>query len=196
VRTISTRRYEMTTRATGTAGAALQEMAGIAEQLAALGHMTVGELRERYQEVYGEPTRSRNKDYLRKQVAWRIQELAEGGLSERALARIEELARDGVGPETWGTRRARLAAMRLPGTDARSYRDERLPAVGSVITRKHKGVEHLVAVREDGFEHEGRVYTSLSQVAQAITGTHWNGYLFFGLTARKAGDRRLEAGGK
>ena len=182
----------MTTRETGTAGAALQEMADITEQLAALGHMTVGELRERYQEVYGEPTRSRNKDYLRKQVAWRIQEMAEGGLSERALARIEELAREGVGPETWGTRRARLAAMRLPGTDARSYRDERLPAVGSVITRKHKGVEHLVTIREDGFEHEGRVYTSLSQVAQAITGTHWNGYLFFGLKKQAKAGKETE----
>ena len=60
-------------------------------QLVALEKMTAGELVERYREVFGVPTRARNKAFLRKRVAWRIQELAEGGLSSRALAKIEEL---------------------------------------------------------------------------------------------------------
>ena len=68
-------------------------VADIAGQLAALRQMTVGELRERHLEVFGEPSRSRNKDYLYKKVAWRIQEMAEGGLSERALAKIDEFGR-------------------------------------------------------------------------------------------------------
>ena len=171
----------MNQRAAGEARAALREISGIAEQLAALRNMTVGELREKYREVYGEPTRSRNKDYLRKQVAWRIQELAEGGLSERALARIEELAKDA--PARW--RRPRGAAALLPfsGEKAKA-RDPRIPQVGSVIARVYKGVEHLVTVREDGFEYAGRVYPSLSSVARAITGNHWNGFLFFGLQKR------------
>src|SRR5687768_6321832 len=60
----------------------------------ALGRMTVTQLREKYLEVFGEPSRSGNKDFLFKRVAWRVQSLAEGGLSERARRRAEELARD------------------------------------------------------------------------------------------------------
>src|SRR5687768_12311828 len=62
--------------------------------ISALRNMTVGQLRDRYAEVFGEPTRSGNKDFLFKRVAWRIQSLADGGLSERARRRAEELARD------------------------------------------------------------------------------------------------------
>jgi hypothetical protein len=66
----------------------------IGKELARLGRMTVGELRERYRAVFGEETRSGNKDFLRKRIGWRIQALAEGGLSERAHRRAEELAND------------------------------------------------------------------------------------------------------
>jgi hypothetical protein len=66
--------------------------ATVSEQLVALEEMTVGELAEKYREVFGVPTRTRNRPYLHKRIAWRIQELAEGGLSPRALAKIEELA--------------------------------------------------------------------------------------------------------
>ncbi len=173
----------------GGASQALRELSEITEQLAALSRMTVGELRERYREAYGEPTRSRNKDYLRKQVAWRIQELADGGLSERARSRIEELAKNA--PARW--RRPRGQAAINPQNDAQSKeRDPRLPRPGSVIRKTYKGAEHLVTVRADGFEHAGRVYPSLSAVAKAITGTHWNGFLFFGLKRRggEAGEER------
>ena len=71
---------------------ARHDMADIAKELATLKQMSVSELHEKYREVFGEPSRSRNKDYLRKKVAWRIQELAEGGLSERARGRIAELS--------------------------------------------------------------------------------------------------------
>ena len=61
--------------------------------------MTSADLAEKYVALYGTPPRSRNKDFLRKRLAWRIQELAEGGLSERALARIEELGAEAFA--TW-----------------------------------------------------------------------------------------------
>src|SRR5687767_12170421 len=67
---------------------------GIEQTVAALGRMTVAQLREKYLEVFGEPSRSGNRDFLFKRVAWRVQSLAEGGLSERAKRRAEELARD------------------------------------------------------------------------------------------------------
>jgi hypothetical protein len=70
------------------------EHMSIEQTIAPLRRMTVTQLRDRYLEVFGEPSRSGNKDFLSKRVAWRVQSLAEGGLSERARRRAEELARD------------------------------------------------------------------------------------------------------
>lgn len=161
-----------------------EAMAGVAAQLAALREMTVGQLRDRHREVFGEPTRSRNKDYLIKKLAWRIQELAEGGLSDRALAKIDELAADV--PVRW--RRA-PAPKTTASPDAVPEepvieRDPRLPLPGTVLTRAYKGVDHQVTVLTEGFEYQGERHTSLSQIARTITGTNWNGYLFWGLKRR------------
>jgi len=161
-----------------------EAMAGVAAQLAALREMTVGQLRDRHREVFGEPTRSRNKDYLIKKLAWRIQELAEGGLSDRALAKIDELAADV--PIRW--RRA-PAPRTMPSPDTASEepvieRDPRLPPPGTVLTRTYKGVDHQVTVLTEGFEYQGECHASLSQIARTITGTNWNGYLFWGLKRR------------
>ena len=68
-------------------------------------------------------------------------------------------------------------------------RDERVPPPGTVLTRRFKGHEYRVSVLPNGFEHDGDVYRSLSAVAHAITGSHWNGLLFFGLTKPKEGTR-------
>jgi hypothetical protein len=155
----------------------------VAAQIAALGGMTVGELREKFLKVYGEPTRSSNKVYLRKKIAWQIQALAEGGLSQRALDRIDELAP--LAPIRW---RPSLKDVQLPGGEEgkrQTPRDPRLPPAGTVLPRVHKGTEHKVEVLVDGFAYDGKRYPSLSQVARAITGTHWNGFLFFGLTGQK-----------
>ena len=64
-------------------------------------------------------------------------------------------------------------------------RDSRLPPVGTVIHRAHKGEVHEITVLDDGFEYEGRHYTSLSTIAREVTGTSWNGFLWAGLTKRK-----------
>jgi hypothetical protein len=64
----------------------------IAKEVAALQQMTVGQLQQRYVEVFGEPVRSRHRQYLIRRIAWRLQANAERGLSERALRRAEELA--------------------------------------------------------------------------------------------------------
>lgn len=147
----------------------------ITEQLMELRSMTVGELRQRYEELYGAPTRTRNKDWLRKKVAWRIQELAEGGLSERAEAKIAELETE-----------APVRHNRRPGDgDGDADRDPRLPPVGTVVTRTYKGQQYAVTVLVDGFEYDGQTYGSLSAVALEITGTVWNGLVFFGLKKRR-----------
>jgi hypothetical protein len=153
--------------------------ADIARQLTELRAMTVGGLCVRYRDVFGVPTRSRNKDYLFKKIAWRIQELAEGGLSNRALAKIDELG---------GDMPVRVRPIRDPhffDDITGDGRDSRLPPTGTVLTRMYKGQAHQVTVLDDGFEYLGEKHKSLSIIAGLITGTNWNGYLFFGLKNRR-----------
>jgi hypothetical protein len=163
-----------------------RDIASIAEELTALQVMSVAELCDTYRDVFGEPTRSRNKAYLRKKIAWRIQELAEGGLSERAEAQIDTLA-NGM-PMPWRRRLQPATAApdrpAEPQTTPGKKRDRRLPPAGTVLRREHQGTEHAVTVLEEGFDYHGTHYRSLSQVAREITGTQWNGLLFFGLKRR------------
>lgn len=171
------------------AGDAREALGSIPAQIAALRSMAVRELRDRYREIFGEPTRSRNRLYLQKKIAWGIQARAEGGLSERALQRIEELAADAP-IRTRATREERaiieaaLEPPKKPQEPAPKTRDTRLPPVGTVLRRVHQGTEHEVTVLDDGFAYQGQHYRSLSKVAKEITGTNWNGLLFFGLVRR------------
>ncbi|WP_434345699.1 DUF2924 domain-containing protein [Myxococcus virescens] len=171
----------------GIARAARKELADVPQQLAALASMSVPDLAAKYQELYGEPTRSRNRDYLKKRLAFRIQELAEGGLSARAVARISELG-DKL-PERWRMRqveetKATASPPPLPPAPAPvDGRDARLPPPGTVLTRVFKGTQHRVTVQEGGIEYEGQLHRSLSSVAKLISGTAWNGFSFFGLKA-------------
>lgn len=164
----------------------------VGKEIADLKLMSVRELREKYQAVFGEPTRAGNKDWLFKRIAWRIQALAEGDLSERARRRAEFLACD-ADLRTTGPR-VPLAALRGNGTgggaagngvvDAKplpSLADERVPPPGTVLTRVYRGQAYHVVVRDDGFEYDGRVFRSLSAIAKLITGSHWNGLLFFNI---------------
>lgn len=159
----------------------------VQKELAAIEGMTTRQLRERYEEVFGEAARSSNRQWLQRRVAWRVQMLAEGDLAgrtvERVRARAATLARDAdlrvrplSGPtDDGGPVRAVVAA--LPGS-----RDERVPPPGALLVRVFKGREHRVTVRANGFEYAGDTYRSLSAVAYAISGSHWNGFHFFGLS--------------
>lgn len=161
----------------------------LAIRVATLEHMTPAGLREIYAEVFGEPSRSNNKRWLIRRIAWRMQAQAEGGLTDRARARAAELARDEdlrVRPPHTRTDRgpALGATLRTVTGTVVPRTDRRIPVAGTVLIRKHKGVVHQVTVLAGGFEYEGVVYRSLSAVAHPITGSHWNGYHFFGLTQR------------
>jgi Protein of unknown function (DUF2924) len=149
-------------------------------ELTRLCTMTTAALRERYLAVFGEPTRSGNKDFLCKRIAWRMQANAEGSLSERAKKRAAEIACDADIRTT--IPRPRAATPEAPTTTSPAPRAaKRLPMPGAVLTREYRGRSIAVTVLRNGFDWEGRVYKSLSAVAKAITGSHWNGYLFFGL---------------
>lgn len=163
-------------KAVGERRAEQRAIVDVATELDAVANMTVGELTEKYREVFGEPTRSHNKAYLQKKISWRIQELAEGGLSPRAVERIEELAV--FAPARW------RPLIGKPRPEPRSERDPRLPEPGTVVSREWGGETHEVIVRDEDFEYAGRRYATLSRVAREITGTNWNGYLFFRLQKR------------
>lgn len=161
----------------------------IGEQIEGLRRMTTAQLKTRWAEVFGEPTKSNHRTYLIKRIAWRIQALAEGGLSERARSRALELANDAdirVRPPVDAWPGAVPSERVLTGT-LPPVRDSRLPPAGALITRDYKGHRIVVRVLERGFECQGVVHRSLTSVARAVTGAHWNGNLFFGLAPSRKG---------
>jgi hypothetical protein len=157
----------------------------VGKELAALQRLSGPQLRQRYAEVFGEAARTRNRIWLLRRLAWRIQALAEGDLSERARRRAAELANDAdlrlnpprLAPAAAPPERTHTAALE-------SRPDGRLPPPGTVIARPYKGRTLRVQVLPQGFELEGQVYRSLSAVAKAVPGSHCNGFLFFRLNAK------------
>jgi len=151
--------------------------------IASLRRMTPGELRAKHEELFGERSRSGNRDWLFRRCAWRVQALAEGGLSERARVRAQELVREA------DIRLRPPKGMDMPPASGTAVatgritmrRDARLPMPGAVLTRVFKGHEYHVTVLPNGFEYDGEFYRSLSAVAHAISGSHWNGFHFFGI---------------
>jgi len=154
-------------------------------ELAALPQLTITELRRRYAEAFGEPTRAANKPWLIKRIAWRLQALAEGGLSERARQRALELANDAdirLSPP----RAPRAQAATEPPSAKPAKNRDHLPPPGTILRRPYKGQVLEVKILEQGCQFEGRTYRSLSAVAKAVTGSHCSGLLFFGLAKRGA----------
>lgn len=164
-------------------------MLNVAKEVAALEWMTVDQLRARYAEVFGERTNGRHKEWLIKRIVWRMQANAEGDLSERARRRAEELAND-------ADLRMTPPRERKPAADAKERTVTVTAAVkpsgdllsGMVLKREYKGRMVRVTVLADGFEFEGERYKSLTAVAKAVTGKHWNGFHFFNLR-NNGGDR-------
>jgi hypothetical protein len=147
--------------------------------LARLPHLTVGELRDLHHEVFGQPTASRHKTWLVRRIAWQAQAREQGGLTEQVLAKAAAIAAGQqvrerrpatVTPATGPTKLLALPASRDPGL-----------APGQVLVRSWHGRDIQVTVHPDGFAFAGTIYRSLSAVARAITGTSWNGHVFFGL---------------
>ena len=156
----------------------------IDQEWAGLQRLSVPKLRERYAEAFGEPTTGNNKPWLSRRIAWRLQERAEGGLSERAKRRARELA-DDADLRVIPARPGPQANPRPPAPPEPTSSDPRVPPVGSAITRTYKGKVLEVNVLADGFEYRGVIFRSLSAVAKQITGSHLNGFAFFGLTGGK-----------
>jgi Protein of unknown function (DUF2924) len=170
----------------------------VLREIESLRRASMADLRKKYQEAFHEETRCRHRKHLFRRIAWRLQALAEGDLSERARLRAQQIAQDGDlrinAPRdffTVGGERVQTAADRH-GREP----DRRLPLPGALLTRKWKGRTVLVEVLAKGFRYENRHYPSLSAIATAITGTRWNGLAFFGLTRPERRKRKEQPRGK
>ena len=134
-------------------------------RLAALKMTPTPDLKRQWRELFETEPPPYNRRFLESRLAYRIQELAYGGLKLSTIERLEALGEqlDGGNP-----------MMRRIRTNDR-------PIAGTRLIREWQGVEHCVTVRDHDYEYQGRPYKSLSAVARAITGTRWNGWVFFGL---------------
>ena len=154
-------------------------------EIEGLRRASLSDLRSRFQEVFQEEARSHHREHLFRRIAWRLQALAEGDLSERARGRAHQIAQDAdlrkVAPRDFLTVEGEPVRT-MPGDLNRGNRDRRLPLPGTLLSRKWKGRTILVEVLAMGFQYENRHYPSLSSIAVAVTGTRWNGLAFFGLT--------------
>jgi hypothetical protein len=137
-------------------------MSEILVQIAALKDKTTPQLRSLWTEMFGQEAPPLGRRYLEDRIAFRVQELHHGGLSDRARRKLDALA-DQLEPKA--------VRRREPGR----------PVTGTQLRREWKGIDHVVTVREHDFEYGGRPYKSLSAIARAITNVRWNGPLFFGL---------------
>ena len=125
--------------------------AAILKEIESLRRLTVGGLRQKYREVFGEDSRSNHKDFLFRRIAWRIQANAEGGLSERARRRALEIANDADLRIRAPKDRAGLEpGHRTAVGTVRGARDLRLPAPGTLLRRDFKGRTHIVTALETG----------------------------------------------
>jgi hypothetical protein len=138
----------------------------IPARLAALKMTPTPELKHQWRDLFDSEPPPFNRRYLESRLAYRIQELAYGGLKPETIRRLERR-----GEELDRGDRSRRSI--------RADRDR--PSTGTRLLREWQGVEQIVTVTADGFEWQGRPYKSLSAIARAITGTRWNGWVFFGL---------------
>jgi hypothetical protein len=153
-------------------------------QIMALRGMSAKKLQKRYEDLFdGKKASSNNKIYLWRRIAYRIQKLEYGGISEEAKGKIKDIAEE-CNPINNRALRSDYNSKEKFQTLRRKHstvRDKRLPIPGTIVRRDYKGNHIQVEVLENGFEYNGRKYKSLSSIAKEITGAHWNGYLFFNL---------------
>lgn len=137
-------------------------------RVAALKTAPITHLKATWRDLFGKEPPPFNRRFLESRLAYRIQELAYAGLKPETIERIEAIADGREEP----TKRHRRSVGR--------------PITGTVLVREWQGVEHRVTARDETFEYQGRPYKSLSAIARAITGTRWNGWVFWGLKNQRA----------
>jgi hypothetical protein len=148
-------------------------------EIGRLPALSLLELRHRWQTLFGHPApKSLRRNFLARAVAYQMQVDAYGGLSaatKRGLREIAKAVRNGDANAIPGSSRIK------PGTQ---------------MIRQWQNTTHTVTALVEGFEWNGRTYKSLSAVANAITGTNWNGFAFSASSGRPPGTRMRRGGGE
>jgi Protein of unknown function (DUF2924) len=141
-------------------------------RIAALKAQPITNLKQQWRDLFETEPPPYNRRFMEHRLAYRIQELAYGGLKPETLKQLKALGQELDGGDP--------ARRRQPANER--------PIAGTRLIREYQGVEHCVTVRDEGFEYQGRPFKSLSAIARAITGTQWNGLLFFGLKNRRGSE--------
>lgn len=158
--------------AASTSSSSPSDAASLSQRLAALGELTLPELRAEWRRLYRSPPPRLSRNLMVRAIAYRIQERACGGLTPTISRRLLEYGRK----------------------DAEMPDEPKItvspPKPGTRLVREWNGRTYTVAVTEDGFTYGDKSYKSLTKIARAITGAHWSGPRFFGLNAKivKASD--------
>jgi hypothetical protein len=160
-RSLARRPRRLRRRGRSSAQSEQELQAAIAARVLALPDCSRGELAEEWRAVWGtEPPRHASREFLIRAVAYGIQAQAFGGLDAKTLQLLRKA--NGANGQRPKPQRSRLSK-------------------GSKLYREWHGQTHEVLVLEKGFAWHGETYPSLSAIARAITGAHWNGWAFFGL---------------
>ena len=138
-------------------------------RILALKSTPIPELKALWRDLYQTEPPQFNRRFLENRLAYRLQELAYGGLKTSTVRRLEQL-----GEQLDGGKK-RVRSRRVDGR----------PLSGTKLIREFQGIAHEVIVKPDHFEFQGNRYKSLSSIAKAITGTVWNGWRFFGLRSER-----------
>ncbi|MDP8212780.1 MAG: DUF2924 domain-containing protein [Candidatus Zapsychrus exili] len=150
-------------------------------QIMELKVASVEKLQSKYKELFKvRETPCDNKVYLFKRIAYKLQKLEYGGISEKAKTRIKELLKE-YDPINNKALRPEVTSAGKVVTSIPSLRDKRLPIPGTVMHKKYKDQEIQVRVLEKGFEYKNKYYKSLTAISEEITDSHWSGYDFFNL---------------
>ena len=145
----------------------------LSQRIVALNELTAQQLRDEWRRLYrGQPPRL-SRDLLIRTIAYRMQELAYGGLSKATQRKLDALTKELKG---------KGSIVVTPGLSLRP---------GTRLVREWRARTHTVVVMEDGFEYAAKTYPSLTKIAHTITGAHWSGPRFFGLIRRQASNGQL-----
>lgn len=153
----------------------------VLSQIAQIRQLSFPELQERWRALFGTEPPAYNRRFLVKRLIYRIQELAYGGLSESAQSWMADILQD-AGLDDQAS---------ISGKGRIQKRPQDAPLPGTRLAREWNGKRYEVTIALGGFIYEGRRYRSLTAITKVITGTHWNGRAFFGLSngAAKEGER-------
>ena len=149
-----------------------------------LMRMGLPALQQRHRELFGKDCPVLHVRYLRRKLAWELQARAAGGLPEESRQHALNIAWQ----STLRTREHSVSSRPVHATLSFGQ-DTRIPPPGTLLRREFRGKPVVVKVLVAGFEHDGRIFGSLSSIAKEATGSSWNGFVFFGLAKDARRDR-------